>query len=139
MAFLLLDMKSLSPLLLRRVWQGVGWFGIVLLLYLSLTPQPPEIPVDQGDKIGHSLAYTMLMFWWAQLRVTTGERRRLAASLIALGIAIEYVQGWTGWRSFDYFDMLADVAGVAIGWLLAVPRTPNVLALVSRLHIFSRS
>ena len=138
MAFLLTDMKSLSPLLLQRVWHGVGWFGIVLLLYLSLTPQPPEIPVEQGDKIGHSLAYAVLMFWWAQLLVRAGERRRLALALIALGIAIEYVQRWTGWRTFDYFDMLADVVGVTIGWLLAVPRTPSVLALVGRLQIFSR-
>ena len=139
MAFLLTHMKSLSPLLLRRFWQGIGWFGIVLLLYLSLTPQPPEIPVEEGDKIGHSLAYAVLMFWWAQLLVSAPERRWLATALIALGIAIEYVQGWTGWRTFDYFDMLADVIGVAIGWLLAVPRTPSVLALVGRLQIFSRS
>jgi len=129
-------MGSLPPTLLRRWWHAVGWFGIGLLIYLSLTPQPPEIPVEQGDKIGHSLAYATLMFWWAQLLVGTPERRWLAAALVGLGIALEYVQGWTGWRTFDYFDMLADAVGVALGWLIACPRTPDLLALVSRSRVF---
>lgn len=139
MAFFMCHMKSLSPTLLRRFWHGIGWFGVVLLIYLSVTPQPPEIPVEEGDKIGHVAAYATLMFWWAQLLVTAPQRRRVAAALIALGIALEYVQGWTGWRSFDYFDMLADAFGVALGWLLACPRTPDLLALVGRSGIWRSS
>ena len=126
----------MSPSLLRRCWQAVGWFGIGLLIYLSLTPQPPEIPVEQGDKIGHSLAYATLMLWWAQLLPNAPQRRWLAAALIGLGIALEYVQGWTGWRTFDYFDMLADAIGVALGWLAAYPRTPDLLALAGRSRVF---
>ena len=121
--------RKLSPVLLRRFWIAVGWFGVALLIYLSLTPQPPEIPVEQGDKIGHILAYATLTYWWAQLLVTTRRRCWLAAALLALGVAIEYVQGWTGWRSFDYYDMLADAVGIALGWAIAWPRTPDWLAL----------
>src|SRR5450631_660508 len=112
----------------QRFWRGVGWFGVALLLYLSLTPNPPEIPLEQGDKLGHALAYAVLMYWWAQLLVTTRQRLWLAVALVGLGIALEYVQGWTGWRTFDYFDMLADAVGVAIGWVLAAV-TPNLLVL----------
>ena len=121
----------MSPALLRRFWRGVGWFGIVLLLYLSLTPQPPEIPIEQGDKLGHALAYAVLMVWWAQLLAATRQRYWLAAGLIGLGIAIEYVQGWTGWRAFEYLDMLADASGVVFGWVVAT-LTPNLLELVAR-------
>jgi VanZ family protein len=116
---------------LLRIWRGIGWFGLILLLYLSLTPRPPDIPMEQGDKVGHVLAYAVLMVWWAQLFVATRRRFWLAAGLIVLGIAIEYAQGWTGWRSFDYVDMLADAAGVALGWLLAA-LTPNALVLINR-------
>ena len=124
-------MDSRSHALLRRFWRGVGWFGIVLLLYLSLTPQPPEIPIDYGDKLGHVMAYAVLMLWWAQLLVATRQRCWLAAGLMGLGIVIEYVQGWTGWRTLEYLDMLADASGVVFGWVVAA-LTPNLLALVAR-------
>ena len=124
-------MTSFSPVWLRRFWYAVGWFGIALLFYLSLAPQPPSISIEHGDKMGHALAYATLMYWWAQLLATTRQHLWLAAGLIALGIAIEYVQGWTGWRTFDYFDMLADAAGVVFGGVLAT-LAPNLFAFVRR-------
>ena len=120
----------ISNTLLYRLWVGIGWFGVLLLIYLSLTPQPPEIPIEQGDKFGHAFAYAMLTYWWAQVLPAAPQRLRLAGALLALGIAIEYVQGWTGWRTFDYYDMLADAVGIALGWLIASPRTPDLLLLL---------
>src|SRR4029079_4971886 len=124
MAFFILATDMLSNTLLHRLWVGIGWFGVVLLIYLPLTPQPREIPIEQGDKFGHAFAYATLMYWWAQLLRAARERMGLAAALLARGISIEYVQGWTGWRTFDYYDMLADAVGIALGWLAAPPRTP---------------
>ncbi len=124
-------MNPLSPTLVKRCWIGVSGFGIALLFYLSLMPQPPEISVEHGDKFGHVLAYAVLMYWWAQLFVSTRQRLWLAAGLTGLGIAIEYVQDWTGLRTFDYFDMLADAVGVTIGGILAAC-TPNLLVLARR-------
>jgi VanZ family protein len=131
MAFFIFTTHMLTNILLRRLWVAIGWFGVVLLIFLSLIPQPPEIPIDQGDKFGHAFAYAMLMYWWAQLLPAASQRVRVATALLALGIAIEYVQGWTGWRSFDYYDMLADAIGIAFGWLAAAPRPPDLLALLS--------
>jgi len=124
-------MRLPSPALLRHFWRSVGWFGILLLLYLSLTPRPPEISIEHGDKLGHALAYATLMYWWAQLLVVTRSRLWLAAGLIGLGVALEYMQGWTGWRTFDYFDMLADAVGIMAGWILAMI-LPNILLLIDR-------
>jgi VanZ family protein len=41
-----------------------------------------------------------------------------------MGIAIEFVQGATGYRSFEVMDMVADAIGVLLGWAaaLALPR-----------------
>jgi len=114
-----------------RAWVGVGWFGVALLVYLSLTPTPPEIPLEHGDKIGHVAAYAMLMLWWTQLYLTP-KRAFIAAALLALGVALEFVQGWTGYRNFEYADMGADLAGILLGWTLAPPRLPNLLALAKR-------
>lgn len=124
-------MISISSAALLRAWPGIGWFGVALLLYLSLSPRPPEISLDHGDKVGHALAYAVLLYWWAQVFVLTRARVRLSAGLLALGIAIEYVQGWTGIRTFDYWDMLADAAGIGMGWLLAAV-APNIPAYLCR-------
>lgn len=100
-----------------KLWLAVGWLMIATVIYLSLTPGPIEIPVAQGDKLGHVLAYCSMMVWFAQLyqRPLHG---RWALGFVALGIALEYLQGWSGYRDFEYLDMVADAGGVAGGWLL---------------------
>lgn len=126
-----MGMMTISPGKVLLLWRGVGWFGLALLLYLSLMPRPPEIPLAEGDKLGHGLAYALLMFWWAQVYIAMRSRLGLAVGLMVLGIAIEYAQGGTGWRTFDSVDMLADAAGVLLGWLLAAA-SPNALALLGQ-------
>ena len=96
-----------------------GWGLVGAIVWLSLTPHPPQIDVDQGDKLGHLLAYGGLMYWFALLYVPTRIRALYAAGFIAMGIAIEFVQGWTGYRSFEVADMVADALGVFAGWALA--------------------
>jgi VanZ family protein len=112
----------------------VGWGGVAGIIVLSLIPSPPDlIPVEQGDKAEHILAYGMLMFWFAQAYVRQPGRMIAAVLLIALGIALESAQDATGWREFSYADMAADAMGVALGWLLATPRTRNMLTFAGSL------
>jgi len=100
---------------------GWGWVG--LIVWLSLTPSPPRVDFTAGDKIGHLLAYGVLMFWFAQLYLT---RIAYAAGFIAMGIALEFTQGWLGYRSFELLDMAANTLGVLAGW--AAARTlPRIL------------
>ena len=84
-----------------------------------MTPSPPTIDIEQGDKLGHSLAYAGTMFWFALLYSRRAVRAGYAAGLIAMGIALEFVQRGLGYRSFELLDMLADVVGVAVGWGIA--------------------
>jgi glycopeptide antibiotics resistance protein len=37
-----------------------------------------------------------------------------------MGVALEFAQGATGYRSFEVLDMAANAAGVALGWGLAL-------------------
>jgi VanZ family protein len=116
---------------LRAAWLAIAWLLVAAVIYLSVTPQPIEIPIEEGDKYGHLLAYGTLMLWFAQLY----ERRArwvAALGLIALGVALEYVQRSTGYRSFDVWDMAADAAGVLIGLALAPPRLSNFLEVAER-------
>lgn len=116
----------------RTAWIAIGWFGVVMVIVLSLIPSPPTLPVVQGDKLEHIASYGSLMFWFAQAYLRWRERRWIAVGLVALGIALEYVQGWTGWRDFSYADMAADAAGVALGWLIARGALTNLLPVANR-------
>lgn len=122
----------MTPDRLNNYWQAAGWLGVGLIVSLSLTPAPPQIGVENGDKLGHLAAYGLVTLWFAQAYAGLRQRIWLAVGMVALGIAMEYAQRATGYRSFDVADMAADALGVAIGWLLAPPRLPNLLLWVER-------
>jgi VanZ family protein len=115
------------------LWLAIGWLLVAVVVYLSLTPTPPEIDVPKGDKVGHVLAYAVLMFWFVQIYERTRSRVLFALGFVLLGIALEFLQGFTETRQFEIADMIADATGVALGWMAAPPRTHNLLAIVESL------
>jgi len=118
---------------LRRAWSAIGVALILLVIWLSLTPSPIEIPVEQGDKFGHLAAYGTLMFWFANLDARLRTRLGYAIAFVALGIALEFAQGLTDYRVFEVADMVANATGVLLGWIIAPPRGPDVLRFVQRM------
>lgn len=115
---------------LRQAWQAAGWLLVVLVVYLSLAPRLPDA-LDAGDKAGHLLAYGTLMLWFAQLHA--GPRRiAVAIGLVLFGVVMEYIQGWSGFRIWDVGDIVANSAGVALGWIAAPPRSPHILLRLER-------
>jgi VanZ family protein len=59
------------------------------------------------------------MLWFAFLYRRTPTRLWYALGFIAMGVAIEFIQPYTG-RDFEVADMLADALGVALGWGVAL-------------------
>lgn len=118
---------------MRFAWWLVAWLGVALIVYLSLMHNPPQLDVEQGDKLQHIAAYAVLTLWWMQLWLERPRRGALAASILALGVALEFAQGTTDYRTFSIADMGADAIGIALGWLAAPPRLPNLLELAERL------
>ena len=118
---------------LRRVWLAIGVGLILLVIWLSLTPHPIKTPPEHGDKFGHLAAYGTLMVWFAQLDARQRTRIGYAVGFIALGIALEFAQGFTDYRVFEVADMVANATGVLLGWLIAPPRGPDVLRFVQRM------
>lgn len=105
---------------LRWLWIALGWVWVTIIFYLSLMPHPPE-PVHfwNADKLEHALAYCLLMLWFCQVYRQRKARMLLAALLVVMGIVIEYLQGETGYRFFDYADMVSNTTGVLLGWAWA--------------------
>ena len=101
---------------MRAALLAGGWLWAAAIVFLSLTPSPPDTGVEHGDKIGHLLAYGLLMFWFCFLYRIRYTRLAYGIGWIALGITLEFAQGATGYRSFEVADMAANSLGVLLGW-----------------------
>ena len=86
---------------MRPLWLALGWGLVAAIVWLSLTPSPPKVDFEQGDKVGHFLAYGRLMFWFCSSISAQRTRLAYAAGFVAMGVGLEFVQGWTGYRSFE--------------------------------------
>jgi VanZ family protein len=107
----------------RSAWLVGGGLLVALVVYLSLTPHPPVVMTfNESDKLEHCMAYAALSLWFCQIYVQTRQRVKVAVALIAMGITIEILQGLSGYRFFEYADMLANSVGVLAGFLLARTR-----------------
>ena len=88
-----------------------------LLIYLHFM-QPPSIDVGLPlfDKLLHFLMFFFTMMWFMYI---TKNWLVSAFSLIVLGLMLEWIQmNYIINRSFDWFDWIADVAGILICFLL---------------------
>ena len=102
----------------RRAGLAIGWAAVAVVVYLSLTPAPPQVELDHGDKLGHFLAYASLTWWFGQF-YSYRARAACALGFVAMGIALEFAQGALGYRSLELADMAANTLGAAAGWAAA--------------------
>lgn len=103
----------------RPLWLAVGWALVATIVWFSLTPSPPEpFKFHFADKAEHFAAYFALMSWFAQVYFRRAVRRRYAVAFLALGVAIEFLQGLEPTRDFELADMLADALGIGAALML---------------------
>ena len=129
---------------LRKLWLAIGWLLVALVVYLSL--KPGWLPLDAltDDELGHRftygishvLAYGTLMLWFLQL-YPVSRRPIIAICLIGLGGVLEALQAFTPDRDPDFLDLLADGAGVGLGWLLGKTTLANALEILEKVFVRS--
>jgi len=107
---------------MRAVLIAGGWLWAAAIVWLSLTPSPPDLGLglESADKLQHIAAYMLLMTLFAWLYRSSASRLGYAALWIALGVGLEFAQAATGYRDFELADMVADAIGVAAGIALAI-------------------
>ena len=91
---------------------------ILLVIALSLIPTPVASSGMYSDKIAHLLAYGF-MGVLAFLSVR-GIKRRIYLFIVifSLGLVLEIFQIYIPGRDMSLFDILANTAGAALGYLL---------------------
>ena len=116
----------------RRIWFLIGWGMVVSVVVLSLIPL--EVDLGEGrDKLAHFAAYGGLSFWFGMLIDGRGRELRVAVAFALLGVALEFLQRLTDYRTFEIADMIANATGAALGWGLAQTPLRNVLDWMERL------
>jgi VanZ family protein len=109
----------LLPLRFPKVWSVLGWLLVLGVIVGSLMPGRAMPDVSLNDKLQHASVYLLLMVWFAGFYA----RRfyvAIAIVLCALGIGLDLLQGLTATRSFELYDIMADLVGIVIGFGLAV-------------------
>jgi len=98
----------------KHLFQSLLGIALIAILYLALTPHPPEITLSVSDKVNHLLAFYTL----AVLADQACERQPFmpgpALWLLAYGLLIECLQYLLPWREFSLFDLLTD--GIGLGF-----------------------
>jgi hypothetical protein len=110
-----------------RLMQAAFVAACLVAFTVAIWPNPLKIEAGGGDKYLHFATFYILEL----LALLTARRKRIlpAVGLVAMGIAIELVQGlpMIG-RDRDVWDVVADTLGVGaaiLPWALA-HRWPNL-------------
>jgi VanZ family protein len=96
------------------LWRLALAFTLCVVTALSLLPLGPDAPTTGWDKTNHLLAFVTLAILACQ-----AWPARIAAALAVLllyGGLIEVLQSFTGYRSAQWADLLADAMGLLAGW-----------------------
>lgn len=104
-----------------RYWQLASLAG--LLLILAATVIPSQWLWSRGttlgsDKLLHAMTFAFLAVWFSG-QYARASYWRIAAGLLAFGVLIEICQQATTYRTAEGMDLLANLAGIAVGLALA--------------------
>jgi VanZ family protein len=104
----------------RSKWTAMGWLILISFLFFlpgSALPRENWFAQIYIDKWVHVGLFAALVFLW---RSAFGWRPgMLVLFSLAYGFSVEMIQQqWIPNRSFDWFDVLADMTGTVLGLLV---------------------
>lgn len=93
----------------------------MLVIIIGLSVAPPQMlrTPSWSDKINHVLAYVAVTSWFCGL-YSRDRWWRVLLALFCFGVGIEVLQAVTPFgRSAEWWDLLANAVGMAIGLAIA--------------------
>lgn len=100
-----------------------GYSALLLLLSLiKIGSVIPKLGSDFDDKLYHATAYIIMGFVWGVYLLYQSNKNYILLSFLIgglFGIIIEVLQvTLTSYRSFDFFDIIANLLGLCLGLIL---------------------
>ena len=107
-----------------RIAQVLLVLAIGVILWLALSANPPRAAgLFDFDKLNHLAAFFVLALLteYAFPSATVSALKLLP--LLGFGLLIEVLQYWVGYRYFEWLDVAADAAGIAVSfWVMSEGR-----------------
>lgn len=120
-------MKKLN---LKSMWLVFGVIYIGAIFYYSLRYEKPSTPIfEHFDKILHFNAYLCLMGYFSLIYLKKNHLKVLC-TFIVMGVCIELLQIATGYRSFEFLDIIANTSGLICGGVISRNYFPNLISRV---------
>ena len=101
-----------------RMWLVTGLVLLLAGLVTALSPSPTIVDGMINDKFLHAAAFLFFMLWFGGV-FKPRYAPLLVVGLSLYGLLIELLQSLTPTRQADFFDLIADVAAVLMGWVLS--------------------
>jgi VanZ family protein len=113
---------NLTPLRYSRLWFSMAYALLAIVAIVSLIPVPD---IGTSDKILHLLTYALLSTVFSTLVCRNISLLKVVPGLILFGVILEFLQGMTGYRTLDAYDMLANSVGVFLGLIVRLTPVPR--------------
>jgi len=117
-----LSARPLSDLKKTRLWFSIAYAVLAIVGVLSLIPAPD---IGVSDKSMHFVTYFALSAGFNILVKFDRSLIFVVFGLISYGILLEFLQGMTGYRYMETYDMLANTAGIICGLIVRFSFLPE--------------
>ena len=103
---------------------------VLLVIFLSVVPQPAGIGGNNLDKIVHAVLYGIMGVLAYTAFNTMGKRIIIFIFMFLLGISLEFFQIYIPGRDASLYDALANATGLALSFFLCwlytiIPDSPQ--------------
>ncbi len=112
--------KTIQDFIDTHRWQLliIPWGFTLLIIVGSLAPGSAVKPVFVvSDKLIHAVSYAIVFISFSPFYFYKFYPV-IVLRLMVMGVLIEVLQGVSGLRSFDAYDMLANTVGLLLSWLV---------------------
>ena len=98
------------------------WLCTLAAVVVSLVPTTGGQLFELQDKVAHAVLYASLYFIAVQAYGSSFSLLLLAVMVMGFGLSLEIAQSMTSYRYGDFWDFVANSAGVIAVWLLLLVR-----------------
>ena len=109
--------QTLTP---RRIWLGIGYLGILLIVTLSLIPATARPHTGAGGEYEHGIAYALVGFAFGWGYRLLRPRLFFGVALMATAATLEVLQNFVPGRSPEVAGFLTSSFGAWMGLLAAM-------------------